>query len=685
MRWLGVVGLVLVAAGAGWWLWQIALLEPDEKSTASGYGQLVLAVVGTLSMFAGYLVRRLTPTPLPPVEVRADNLANAMLKQWERAAVERDLTAPLPVRWRRATRGVAVPVAATAAGAFEPLPGSSPTTNEQLAKGTQNDLYDVYAGLPSGRLIITGAAGAGKSTAAILLLLDALRRRAGAGAEDRARMPVPVMFTLHGWDPATTPVKEWLAGKLSEIPGFREGAAELVEGNRIAVFLDGLDEIDEELRPTALRELSRQATFRLVLLSRHEELAGAVKHAPLLGAAAVELRPVDADVAADFLLSHLVSPPPPAWQAVVDRLENDPKSALSRVLENPFTLTLLRDAYDATGPVDELLDRKRFRKANQIEDHLLDRALEAAYTAGPERLPRRYSLRTAQRTLGFVAHQLNRDGSRDLAWWQIPQWTARPMQVFLRSLAVAFVVGIPVGLILGLSYWLAAGRSVASGLPIGILLGYVCAFAVGRKDLTPRRVQKHWWRAPFTGRGLLFHLPAGLGTSLALTLMGSALPGVTGWLTTGLVAWLVLGIGLSFYSTMQKDGSSFDPRQSWRQDSKASLAFAATAGLGAFVAGNGFGMGFDPGVSSVLAIGALGGLAGVAWLWPASTATCPVFCCQVQLALRHRTPLRLMRFLEDARERQLLRAVGPVYQFRHAKLQDRLSTRWADNELKPAR
>ncbi len=44
-----------------------------------------------------------------------------------------------------------------------------------------------------------------------------------------------------------------------------------------------------------------------------------------------------------------------------------------------------------------------------------------------------------------------------------------------------------------------------------------------------------------------------------------------------------------------------------------------------------------------------------------------------QLALRWHTPARLMRFLEDARERDVLRIVGPVYQFRHARLQDRLA------------
>ena len=36
-------------------------------------------------------------------------------------------------------------------------------------------------------------------------------------------------------------------------------------------------------------------------------------------------------------------------------------------------------------------------------------------------------------------------------------------------------------------------------------------------------------------------------------------------------------------------------------------------------------------------------------------------------------PVRLLRFLDDARQRDVLRTIGPVYQFRHARLQDRLA------------
>ena len=55
------------------------------------------------------------------------------------------------------------------------------------------------------------------------------------------------------------------------------------------------------------------------------------------------------------------------------------------------------------------------------------------------------------------------------------------------------------------------------------------------------------------------------------------------------------------------------------------------------------------------------------------TETYPVSLASVQLAIEWRTPVHLMRFLNDAYSRNVLRAVGPSYQFRHARLQDQLA------------
>ena len=92
------------------------------------------------------------------------------------------------------------------------------------------------------------------------------------------------------------------------------------------------------------------------------------------------------------------------------------------------------------------------------------------------------------------------------------------------------------------------------------------------------------------------------------------------------------------------------------------LAVGLAAGLtGGLAAGLAFGLTIAVGVT-------LGPAAGFMYsmTWPTSLAF-------AQLAVRRRTPIRLMRFLEDARNRNVLRTVGPVYQFRHARLQDRLA------------
>ena len=66
---------------------------------------------------------------------------------------------------------------------------------------------------------------------------------------------------------------------------------------------------------------------------------------------------------------------------------------------------------------------------------------------------------------------------------------------------------------------------------------------------------------------------------------------------------------------------------------------------------------------------------------PCSPRTWTASLTFAQLAMRWHTPVRLLRFLDDARERDVLRTVGPIYQFRHARLQDRLAQQATPNEL----
>jgi hypothetical protein len=88
--------------------------------------------------------------------------------------------------------------------------------------------------------------------------------------------------------------------------------------------------------------------------------------------------------------------------------------------------------------------------------------------------------------------------------------------------------------------------------------------------------------------------------------------------------------------------------------------------MGALVAG--LGANFATGLAVGLAAGLAGGLAvSDHHAWPAYLAT------SYRLAWEGQLPRHLMQFLDDAHRLGLLRAVGPVYQFRHAELQDHLA------------
>jgi hypothetical protein len=246
------------------------------------------------------------------------------------------------------------------------------------------------------------------------------------------------MFTLHGWDPNARRAQDWLAGRLQQTypllfagKSGTEKAAELLAAGKVAVLLDGLDEIPEVLRPVALRALS-QAAFRVVVLTRSAEMAAAVTQGgPLEGAAALELEDIDPVTAADYLTRVQLDPPPRGWHKLTDYLRHTPGNPIAQALNSPLTLTLVRDTYRSGDDIRELLEfcdpGDHHVCCDDIVDHLLDRVLPTAYAQRPGDPPLQYNLQTAQRALGCIAARMNQDGTRDLQWWRIP--CGRPLAV----------------------------------------------------------------------------------------------------------------------------------------------------------------------------------------------------------------------------------------------------------------
>ena len=524
--------------------------------------------------------------------------------------------------------------------------------------------------------MIIGGPGSGKSGAAVLLILAALNYRAQMTEEERQLVPVPVLVTVHGWDPGTERVGHWLAGRLQQTyplfagKGGLEAATELVRTSRIAAILDGLDEIPEELRPTALRALSDQADFRVVVLSRSDEMVAATSQEFLQGAVVLELQDVGPKVAADYLTRVQRHPAPAGWGELTDRLRLGPGSPIARALSLPLTLTLVRDTYRGGDDAGELLDfcdaGDHGASRESIEDYLLDRVLPAAYAPRPGEPPPRYGLPVARLALGHVAARMNRDGTRDLAWWRIPAWAS----VAPRAIATA--------LVFGLMFWLGGGPKLGPKLGLVAVPVAALSYLVGLRGKSPRRMAPLRWRQLFSRSSLAVGLEFAVVGGLFGGLLFGLASGLKAGRTVGLVAAVATGLAGTLAAGLSRpaadDTSPLTPPASWHRDQAFGLIVGLVLGISigvglGFILATRHLLGLLPGLGYGLLFGVVFGLVwglSFALTWTASLAF-------AQLALRWHTPARLLHFLEDARQRDVLRTVGPIYQFRHARLQDRLA------------
>ncbi|HEY5355975.1 MAG TPA: hypothetical protein VIK57_26340 [Streptosporangiaceae bacterium] len=696
-----MVAVALIVA-VGSWLLYVVWRSP-HRSDLSTYGAFAVAVVALVAGWIAWAWQRARRSPAAQdrggedLDHVADLLAQAARRQWDLAAGERGLAGadPISVTWGRPTLPLAGPAAAAAGSQrFDPLPGLPPVGEAALAAGEIADLHAVYGGLRSGRLVIAGPPGSGKSGAAVLLILAALRYREQLPVADWPKVPVPVLFTAQDWDPRRQPVRDWLTARLQETYPLFTGstgaanAAALIAAGKIAVILDGLDEITKELQPTALQALSQQASFRVVVLSRTAEMASAATHQGILrGAAAIELRPVESAEAARYLERVQLDPPPQGWHDLTERIQSRPSSPLGRALDSPLTLTLVRDTYQAGDDVRELLNFSDTlqspsvdQAAGDITEHLLDRVLPAAYAHRLGQPAPRYDLQTAHDALIKIAVRMNEDGTRDLQWWRIPDWVPRTQRLLLAGL----VFGLGAGLVFGLMVGLGRGPGLGLVIALGVGLGLASATAgMGGAD-TPSRIGRLRMRVtleelvPGLGGGLLM----GLGLGLLIGLRFGLVAGLVFGLVLGLVGVLVVVVVLGLAEGLADPDStrSSSPFLSRRDDRKFGLVAGSVAGSVAglviglviglvgglvFGLGAGLGAGLVDGLVIALGIGLMVGLM-YSRVWSSAVAA-------ILLARQWHTPLHLMRFLEDARERNILRTVGPVYQFRHASLQDRLA------------
>jgi DNA-binding SARP family transcriptional activator len=653
----------------------------------------------------------------------AKELAAAIARQWTAEAEMRSLNRPepVPLTWSSTTKQVA----AVASAVLGERPGDG--SDRLVLSGDLADVVAKFRQVPTRQLVVLGEPGAGKTVLAILLTLGLL-------ADAPPGEPVPVLLPLASWNPRQEHLHGWLARKLvEEYPGLantaaygKDAALRLVLEGRIIPVLDGLDETPPGFHAAAIDALDQAVAGGrpLVLTCRSAEYELAVNQAGsfLARAAVVEIEPVELEDAIDFLTGRQ-RVGDNRWQPVVQRLRQEPDGVLAQALRTPLMVDLARTAYahPATSP-GELCDTTRFPDSVVIEGHLLDAYLPAVYLrrpAPPARLDRParardYDAEQAERWLSFLARQLERGSTRDLAWWQLDRAVPR--------IVIGLYLSLPSAVLYALTGWLAAGPAIGAIYGMSFAVAGCVTHSVGHRP-GPLRVEARFRRtAGRFGRrfaaGVVIGVCLGLGWSLSAGVIGllavvfGLAIGVHVWLDTPLDANRVsspatvlsndraatLSFTLSFMVSLglfygmalaltpeAAAAEVFDGRFDLELGLAGGLASALLGrylvrnpgsvayGLAGAVIG---GLILPPAASPALAVVAgvgfglaVGLTVCLARAWGAFAIT------RLWLASRGRIPLEFMGFLDDAHRRGVLRQVGAVYQFRHARLQERLAVR----------
>ncbi|MFB7913020.1 helix-turn-helix domain-containing protein [Streptomyces sp. NPDC056061] len=452
-------------------------------------------------------------------------LSTEIRRRWQHEEEQRRVhdPFPLPVRWQKAPASL-IDYPAN----VQRLP-SGATARPLDLSGDVRSVTEVYRRIRSGRLVVLGRAGSGKSILTIRFVLDFLE---AADFVDR----VPVIFSLGSWDPTAVALRDWLIDLLmrdhphlsGRAPGGGTLAAALIDAGVVLPVLDGFDEIAEGLRRAALEALNT-TSLPLVLTSRRAEFAEAVQAvgAPLVWAAGIELTDLTLDDLAAYLprTARPVArddggPDESVWKPVLQQLRapKDPVGApLAQVLTTPLMIVLARTMYSEAPDRDpiELLDPERFPDANALEDHLLAGFVPTVYrrhaaergVVGRRSGERNRDPEEAERWLGYLAHhlaRLDRD-QQDLAWWRIGdslRLSTRLLTVVVTSalcvtVAEWLVTLLTPSFVVGEALLLGSSMGVVAGLAFGCVHGILVSLGGG--VFAPSRVRL---RMPGTAAGL---------------------------------------------------------------------------------------------------------------------------------------------------------------------------------------
>ena len=634
-----------------------------------------------------------------PVANIADQLADTVHAQWQKEARVHRLNDPYPLRvsWEAAT---------DLAEDWQDIldnakrwPDASPdrwATKPEFLTAKDGDLARILDKVPTGRLIVLGKPGSGKTMLLVRLVLDLLAPGCRASGTR-----VPVLLSVASWNPTQQDLHSWLADQLilnyswlgepaQSVGGNLSRAQALLSKQLLLPVLDGLDEIPKAVRRSAIDKINEalRSGDRLVISCRTKVYRAIARPSggravKVRGAAAVVLHSLEPMTIRQYLVDDVRDPCAARWEPVLAALGPEAGDGaappIAQAFSTPLAVGLARSIYnprqDGQPPSlpdpAELCDTSRFPCRKDIEKYLFKAFIAAAYRPGREHSPRCvWTALQAEQYLSTLARRHLQDkkaGKTEIKWWRMPgskgPTPTRGLQWSLTELNKAWLAAIMLtgGLLFGLTISPGVGLSVALGS--GLVLVMATGLGPAPTDLN-------------AANGPNAVLARDRGTFLTISFIVGPLLG----LAVDIIVYLSVG------PAHTRIGPGIGLRTGLVVGPAAFAVFTAFFGL-VYGAMSGLLIGiidwlvslllgqFVGGLTALLVSGALiGAIAGMLFglrkaPWGAFTAM------RCWLAMRQQLPWNLMAFLADAHQRAVLRQIGVAYQFRHHQLQEFLAAR----------
>lgn len=305
----------------------------------------------------------------------------------------------------------------------------------------------------SGRLLILGKPGGGKTTTLLDLAAELLER-----AKQNPSEPMPMIFELSAWKDDSVSIADWMVGQLKQEYNLAAGISRVwLERGEILPLLDGLDELGLEKQRKCIQAinqyLTQDATRDLVVCCREEEYhQGEEQLSQLHGA--ICLQELSNGQIRNYLNQlHRGD----LWQSIQGNGE------FLELARTPLLLSMMLVAYQG--------------RAIQTKEELFDAYIERRF----ELLPvgkGEFSRQKIIRFLKFLAQRLRGTQTEFLIENIQPSWLQNQnktlaytiIYVLLSTLA-GLIIGFPIGCFYGLMIFLDCCMSTINGMSVSNITG----------------------------------------------------------------------------------------------------------------------------------------------------------------------------------------------------------------------